>query len=107
MPIFGVCYGHQLMAHALGMRSLLSPKRSIVRMPDDSLMPADGASFLPAPGKFAPASFASAGQLSDIRRRRPAPLEPRSGHAVSGGFHFPQCPQCPQQKKQTVTSVLA
>lgn len=54
MPIFGVCYGHQLMAHALGMRSLLSPKRSIVRMPDDSLMPADGASFLPAPGKFAP-----------------------------------------------------
>ncbi|WP_244208001.1 glutamine amidotransferase-related protein [Paraburkholderia hospita] len=89
MPIFGVCYGHQLMAHALGMRSRLSPKISIVRIPDDSLMPADGGSFLPAPGIFSPASFASAGQLSDVRRRRPDPLEPRSGQAAWGGFHFP------------------
>ncbi|WP_341866301.1 glutamine amidotransferase-related protein [Paraburkholderia hospita] len=35
MPIFGVCYGHQLMTHALGMCSRLSPKMAIVRISDD------------------------------------------------------------------------
>ncbi|WP_330873412.1 hypothetical protein [Paraburkholderia hospita] len=98
IPIFGVFYGHQLMAHALGMRSRLSPKRSIVRMPYDILMPFDGASFLPAPGKFALASFASDGQAFRRSTKKARPSRASFWPGCIGRFSLPPVPPAEESK---------